>query len=73
MMKYIFSYLIQRLAALEIEIELLSLLKHKNIVSYYGMERDKSSVNIFLEYVAGIHKLYIRWVTELNDIKIWCL
>ncbi|CAK62766.1 unnamed protein product (macronuclear) [Paramecium tetraurelia] len=42
-----------RIMALEIEIDLLSLIKHKNIVSYYGMERTEKTLNIFLERVAG--------------------
>ncbi|CAD8122453.1 unnamed protein product [Paramecium sonneborni] len=42
-----------RIIALEIEIDLLSLMKHKNIVSYYGMERTEKTLNIFLERVAG--------------------
>lgn len=42
-----------QIASLEIEIDLLSLIKHKNIVSYYGMERTSTTLNIFLERVAG--------------------
>lgn len=33
---------------------MLSKLSHKNIVSYYGMERTDEHLNIFLEYVGGI-------------------
>jgi len=42
-----------RVKALEIEIELLSQFTHKNIVSYYGSERNKDHFNIFLEYISG--------------------
>ena len=41
------------LDALEREIELLKVLKHKNIVQYLDSSLDQSCLNIFLEYVPG--------------------
>ncbi|GAB4848235.1 hypothetical protein Ancab_002902 [Ancistrocladus abbreviatus] len=41
------------------EINLLSQLKHKNIVRYYGSELSEDTLSVYLEYVSGgsIHKL----------------
>ncbi|TIB81143.1 Pkinase-domain-containing protein [Wallemia mellicola] len=41
------------LDALEREIELLKVLKHKNIVQYLDSSLDEACLNIFLEYVPG--------------------
>ena len=35
------------------EIEILSLLSHRNIVRYIGSSRTEKRFNIFLEYVTG--------------------
>jgi serine/threonine protein kinase len=35
------------------EIELLSRFSHKNIVSYFGSQKTKTTFNIFLEYISG--------------------
>ncbi|CAD8081561.1 unnamed protein product [Paramecium sonneborni] len=35
------------------EIKILSRLKHKNIVKYYGCDEDKNHLSILLEYVGG--------------------
>ena len=45
----------EQVTALQREIELLSTLRHPNIVKYLGCERDdgKSRLNIFLEYCSG--------------------
>eukprot|EP00357_Protocruzia_adherens_P010609 CAMPEP_0115039414 /NCGR_PEP_ID=MMETSP0216-20121206/44013_1 /TAXON_ID=223996 /ORGANISM="Protocruzia adherens, Strain Boccale" /LENGTH=857 /DNA_ID=CAMNT_0002420047 /DNA_START=224 /DNA_END=2797 /DNA_ORIENTATION=+ len=42
-----------RVKALAVEIDVLSQLRHKNIVRYVGTSRDQDNLNIFLEYVAG--------------------
>jgi mitogen-activated protein kinase kinase kinase len=42
-----------RIEQLEMEIEILSRLKHKNIVRYIGSEKSATTLNIFLEYVTG--------------------
>ena len=39
--------------ALQLEIELLKELNHKNIVRYIGSSQTKETLNIFLEFVAG--------------------
>lgn len=49
----LFRMQVQRIRALEIEIKLLSKLKHRNIVQYLGMQRTEQHLNIFLEYVGG--------------------
>lgn len=61
--------------ALEIEYNLLSSFEHKNIVSYYGMERTDNNINIFLEYVGGIYILYkdIRRVTNFRFEEVWTI
>ncbi len=45
--------MIEKIKALEQEIEILSHLNHKNIVRYIGTTRDDQYFNIFLEYEAG--------------------
>ncbi len=44
---------IKRIKSLEIEIDVLSELRHKNIVRYIGTSRNSDNFNIFLEYVTG--------------------
>lgn len=46
--------MIEKIQALEREIEILSKLQHKNIVRYLGTTRDDEYFDIFLEYEAGI-------------------
>eukprot|EP01017_Pseudomicrothorax_dubius_P050829 TRINITY_DN9681_c0_g1_i1.p1 TRINITY_DN9681_c0_g1~~TRINITY_DN9681_c0_g1_i1.p1 ORF type:complete len:498 (-),score=111.85 TRINITY_DN9681_c0_g1_i1:232-1725(-) len=48
-----FNVSTEKINALQIEIELLKQLKHKNIVRYIGSSQGKDVLNIFLEYVAG--------------------
>jgi serine/threonine protein kinase len=43
----------ERLREIQQEIEILSQLHHKNIVSYLGSTRDSQHLNIFLEHCAG--------------------
>ena len=43
----------RRVAALEVEIDILSRFAHKNIVKYMGKYNDGKHLNIFLEYVSG--------------------
>ena len=40
-------------AYVENEIEILSRLKHKNIVQYFGCLCEKETLNIYLEYMDG--------------------
>ncbi len=47
------SAMTEKIKALELEIEILSQLRHKNIVRYLGTTRDDEHFNIFLEYEAG--------------------
>ncbi|GAB4847771.1 hypothetical protein Ancab_026834 [Ancistrocladus abbreviatus] len=49
----------ESLKQLNQEINLLSHLKHKNIVRYYGSELGEDTLSVYLEYVSGgsIHKL----------------
>jgi serine/threonine protein kinase len=42
--------ILEKIKALEVEIELLSQLEHKNIVRYIGSSREQEFLNIFLEY-----------------------
>jgi serine/threonine protein kinase len=41
------------MSELELEINILSKLYHKNIVKYYGVVRSQESINIILEYCIG--------------------
>lgn len=43
----------ERIKEIQEEVEILSQLKHKNIVRYLGTHRDDQFLNIYLEYVAG--------------------
>eukprot|EP00826_Nyctotherus_ovalis_P065013 TRINITY_DN9546_c0_g1_i1.p1 TRINITY_DN9546_c0_g1~~TRINITY_DN9546_c0_g1_i1.p1 ORF type:complete len:303 (+),score=50.86 TRINITY_DN9546_c0_g1_i1:583-1491(+) len=54
---------LEKIRALEVEIEILSRLQHKNIVRYIGSSREKEHFNIFLEYEGGgsIAKLLGRY------------
>ena len=54
--------------SIKYEIDLLSRLQHKNIVSYIGAMTEKKTLNIFLEYIAGgsISSL-IRKYGKLNE------
>lgn len=54
---------LEKIKALEIEIEILSRLQHKNIVRYIGSSREQEYFNIFLEYEGGgsIAKLIARY------------
>jgi hypothetical protein len=47
------SVLEERLVALQREINVMKSLEHENIVQYYGAEKVGTTLNIFLEYVAG--------------------
>ena len=38
---------------------MLSTLTHKNIVDYYGIAKTDNSLNIFLEYIAGIVNCFL--------------
>ncbi|CAK60937.1 unnamed protein product (macronuclear) [Paramecium tetraurelia] len=42
-----------KVQSIQREIEILSKLQHLHIVRYYGSERKKDQLNIFLEYVSG--------------------
>jgi serine/threonine protein kinase len=57
------SNTLERIRALEVEIEILSKLQHKNIVRYIGSSREDEYFNIFLEYEGGgsIAKLITRY------------
>eukprot|EP00826_Nyctotherus_ovalis_P048442 TRINITY_DN570_c0_g3_i1.p1 TRINITY_DN570_c0_g3~~TRINITY_DN570_c0_g3_i1.p1 ORF type:complete len:277 (-),score=68.04 TRINITY_DN570_c0_g3_i1:241-1071(-) len=44
---------LEKIKALEVEIDILSQLKHKNIVRYIGSSREQEYLNIFLEYEGG--------------------
>ena len=53
------------------EIKILSRLKHKNIVEYYGCEEDKNHLSILLEFVGGINVHYKnRWLNYQHDEEI---
>lgn len=56
------------MSSIKLEIDLLSRLEHKNIVSYIGANTQKKILNIFLEYIAGgsISSL-IRKYGKLNE------
>ncbi|CAG9324713.1 unnamed protein product [Blepharisma stoltei] len=43
----------QRVKEIQEEVEILSQLKHKNIVQYLGTQRNDQFLNIFLEYIPG--------------------
>jgi serine/threonine protein kinase len=43
----------QKLKSVESEIEMLKLLKHRNIVRYLGITRQTTTLNIFLELISG--------------------
>ncbi len=56
-------FIFQKIKALELEINLLRSLNHKNIIKYLGSYKDEENLNIFLEYVSGgslerIYKTY---------------
>jgi len=57
------SNTLEKIKALEIEIDILSQLNHKNIVRYIGSSREDDNFNIFLEYEGGgsIEKLLSRY------------
>ena len=40
--------------SVENEIEILSRLKHKNIVKYYGYKKEPEHLNLYLEFMDGI-------------------
>ena len=64
----------EKVKALEIEIEILSRLQHKNIVRYIGSSRESQYLNIFLEYEGGgsIARLVSRYGSfKENLIKIY--
>lgn len=44
---------LEKIKALEMEIDILSQLRHKNIVKYIGFTQEVAYFNIFLEYVGG--------------------
>ena len=50
----------EKIDALQQEIEVLSELKHKNIVRYLGSKKEKENLNIFLEFVPGFHSFSIK-------------
>jgi serine/threonine protein kinase len=43
----------EKVQELQQEIEILEKLHHKNIVRYFGSNRDDEFLNIFLEYIPG--------------------
>jgi serine/threonine protein kinase len=51
--------MLDKIKALELEIDLLSCFSHPNIVRYIGTSRDKKYLNIFLEYEAGLKILFM--------------
>ena len=48
---------LQRIKSFEQEIEILSKLKHKNIIKYFGTSRNTETLVIFLDYCIGIQFL----------------
>ncbi|GLT78138.1 hypothetical protein SLA2020_496840 [Shorea laevis] len=60
----------QSIVHLEQEIRLLSRFKHKNIVRYYGTEKDESKIYIFLELVTGGSLLRIYKRYNLKDSHV---
>lgn len=67
--KQFYNFSIKKVvASIKLEIDLLSRLKHKNIVSYIGAMTHKKTLNIFLEYISGgsVSSL-IRKYGKLNE------
>ena len=53
LIEFTFDLAREEINELELEVEILSRLNHKNIVRYLGTRKDDHSLNIFMEYVAG--------------------
>ena len=53
LIEFTFDIAQEEINELELEVEILSRLNHKNIVRYLGTRKDERSLNIFMEYVAG--------------------
>lgn len=54
------------------EIDLLKILKHKNIVKYHGFVQTPTSLNVFLEYCDGgsLRQLYQKNGRGLSELEI---
>lgn len=50
----------ESLKSFHLEINILSQLKHKNIVEYYGCDEDKQYLSILLEFVGGTNSFEIK-------------
>ena len=59
--------MIEKIKALEQEIEILSQLQHKNIVRYLGTTRDEEYFNIFLEYEGGILTFLLEYFRRIHS------
>lgn len=44
---------LQQYEKIQVEVEILRSLRHKNIVSYLGTSMQQSMVYIFMEYISG--------------------
>ncbi|KAG5417651.1 CDC15 [Candida metapsilosis] len=62
----------QDVAVLMGEIDLLKILKHRNIVKYHGFVKTPSSLNVILEYCEGgsLRQLYKKRKSGLTEIEI---
>ena len=47
-------FLVQEVAALESEIQLLKNIRHERIVQYIGCHEDEHVLSIFMEYMPGV-------------------
>ncbi|XP_031390537.1 mitogen-activated protein kinase kinase kinase 1-like [Punica granatum] len=58
---------------LEREIALLSELEHENIVSYYGMDKDESTLYIFLELISkgSLEKIYRKYPLQDSQVSAY--
>ena len=55
----------QAVESLEKEIKLLQNMRHDRIVQYYGTERTKTSVRIFMEYMPGVSYTVICIIIDI--------
>ena len=53
--------LLQAVESLEKEIKILKNVKHDRIVQYYGTQRNKECVCIFMEYMEGVRVLFAHF------------